>query len=55
MDEAKPITKLRAEAKDVEAFDKSMEYFFNLYSNQPEIDYPDGEKGFPETVCECDT
>lgn len=44
MDEPIAIPKLRAEAKDVAAFDKALEKHFNLFTKQPETDYPDGEK-----------
>lgn len=38
-----PIRKLRAEAKNVKEFDESLDRLINLYTKQPEIDYPDGE------------
>lgn len=41
-DEAKPINTLRAQSKDVIEFDKSLDSLINLYTTQPEIDYPDG-------------
>ena len=34
---------MRAEAKNIVEFDKLLESSFNLYTKQPEIDYPDGE------------
>lgn len=42
-DEPVPIVKLRAESKNVTAFDKSLESLINLYTKQPEFEYPDGE------------
>lgn len=42
-DEAIIINKQRAEAEDVEEFDKSLESLINLYTKQPEVDYPDGK------------
>jgi len=39
-----PVNKLRAEAKNKNDFDKSLESLINLYTHQPEIEYPDGEK-----------
>lgn len=36
------IRKLRAEAKNVKEFDESLDRLINLYTKQPEIDYPDG-------------
>lgn len=38
-----PINKLRAEAKNKKDFDKSLESLINLYTHQPETEYPDGE------------
>jgi hypothetical protein len=37
------INKLRSQASSIGEFDKSLESSFNLYTTQPEIDYPDGE------------
>lgn len=37
------ITKLRANVSDVDIFDKSLESLINLYTAQPEIEYPDGD------------
>jgi adenosine deaminase CECR1 len=47
------INKLRSQAKNIEEFDKSLESSFNLYTKQPEIDYPDGKVfiRFRKKVC----
>lgn len=42
-DEATSINKMRANAGNAAEFDKSLESFINLYTEQPEIDYPDGD------------
>ncbi|KAL7022525.1 hypothetical protein ACKWTF_012282 [Chironomus riparius] len=39
--EAVPINKLRAEATNKNDFDKSLESLINLYTHQPETEYPD--------------
>lgn len=46
VDIAVPIRNLRAANGSVEAFDKSLERLINMNTQQPSIDYPDGE--FPE-------
>ena len=42
--EAAPINKLRAEATNKNDFDKSLESLINLYTHQPETEYPDGKQ-----------
>ncbi|CAH1735729.1 unnamed protein product [Chironomus riparius] len=39
--EAVPVNKLRARATNKTAFDESLESLINLYTHQPELDYPD--------------
>lgn len=42
-DQPVAINTLRARAKSEEEFDKQLESYINLYTMQPEIDYPDGK------------
>lgn len=42
-DEPVVIKKLRADAKNIEEFDTSLDSLINLYTKQPELDYPDGK------------
>lgn len=42
-DEPVAIAKLRAKADNVEAFDKMLDGTINLFTKQPEVDYPDGK------------
>lgn len=49
-DEPMSINKMRAKAENAVEFDKSLESFINLYTKQPEIDYPDGDC-FEREVC----
>lgn len=44
VNEAISVPKLRAQAKDQKEFDKHLDSLINLYTPQPEIEYPDGKK-----------
>lgn len=42
-DEPVAINKLRNNSDNVKEFDATLESYINLYTKQPEIDYPDGK------------